>query len=105
MISEVHIIFFSAQIIITDSLVGVEGGTLNFTCQAITRTGVIVNPNTIIIIRDGLVFVDDNLSSTSNATHRLFTYGPLDRTDNGDMIQCIVIGGGSSDIVPYQVNC
>ncbi len=67
--------------------------------------GVNADPNTIIIQRDGLVFMDDNLSSTSNATHRLFTYGPLNRTDNGDMIQCIVIGGGSSDIVPIQVNC
>ena len=89
---------------ITDPLIVVEGGILNLTCQAVSRSGISINPETIIIQKNDLVFSDALLSTSSNATHRLFNYGPLNRSVDGEMVQCSV-GGVFSEIIPIQVHC
>ncbi len=82
----------------------VEGGTLNFTCQGVSGTGISVDPNSITIQKNDVIFMDDHLSTSFNATHRLFNYGPLSRSVNGEMIQC-TMDGISSGLIPIQVYC
>ena len=97
--------FLSAQmIIITNPLIGDEGGSLEIVCQAIAPNGNTVSPESIAIQRNSVVFVDSRLSSTTNGTHRIYTFAPLDRVDNGSRVQCVISPLISVE-VPIQVNC
>lgn len=90
---------------ITNPLAGDVGTNLLIVCGALSTThNTYFNPSTITIKRNGDVYFDDRLRSSTNETHKTYTLLDLRRTDSGAMIQC-AISEEESDSVPIEVYC